>query len=317
MAVHLQTTEIVAVVATFDAGTPQVLVIGAPEGVPALPSGPLLADHRSLQAGLRSWVESQTGLRLGFVEQLYTFADRERVGAHQRVISVSYVGLARPLPLDHRSARWHSWYELLPWEDRRDPAVASLIDDLHAQVEAWARSAARPEVVAHRLTRLRLAFGDHDRGWRPEECLARYELLWEAGLLEESTASSRLPGPPSAPTSDRKQPATGRGMLHDHRRIVATGMARLRSKIQYRPVVFELLPESFTLGQLQQVVEALSGTRLHKQNFRRLVESESLVEETGAVTTATGGRPARLMRFREDVLSERSSAGLRLPQTRR
>ena len=48
-------------------------------------------------------------------------------------------------------------------------------------------------------------------------------------------------------------------MILDHRRILATGIARLRAKIKYHPVVFELMPETFTLLQLQRCVEALAG----------------------------------------------------------
>jgi hypothetical protein len=105
-------------------------------------------------------------------------------------------------------------------------------------------------------------------------------------------------------------------MMHDHRRILATGVARLRAKIKYRPVVFELMPESFTLLTLQRAVEALAGQRLHKQNFRRLVDQQGLVEDTGRVATQTGGRPARLVRFRREVLLERAAAGTKLPLSR-
>ena len=91
-------------------------------------------------------------------------------------------------------------------------------------------------------------------------------------------------------------------MAFDHRRMLATAIARLRGKIKYRPVVFELMPPAFTLLQLQRTVEALAGIRLHKQNFRRLAEAQGLVEETGESTTETGGRPARLVRFRREVL---------------
>ena len=101
-------------------------------------------------------------------------------------------------------------------------------------------------------------------------------------------------------------------MASDHRRILATAIGRLRGKIKYRPVVFELMPPAFTLLQLQRTVEALAGVRLHKQNFRRLVEQQGLVEETGAMSAATGGRPARLVRFRREVLLERPAPGLRL-----
>ena len=84
-------------------------------------------------------------------------------------------------------------------------------------------------------------------------------------------------------------------MRHDHRRILATGIARLRAKIKYRPVVFELMPAQFTL-QLQQAVETLAGRGLHKQNFRRLIEQQDLVEETGDMASGTAGRPAKLFR---------------------
>ena len=93
--------------------------------------------------------------------------------------------------------------------------------------------------------------------------------------------------------------------------------SRIRGKIKYRPVVFELMPPSFTLLQLQRTVEALSGVRLHKQNFRRLVEQQGLVEETGGISAETGGRPARLVRFRREVLLERPAPGLRLRAPRR
>ena len=87
--------------------------------------------------------------------------------------------------------------------------------------------------------------------------------------------------------------APGTPMALDHRRMLATAIGRLRGKIKYRPVVFELMPPAFTLLELQRTVEALAGVRLHKQNFRRLVESQGLVEETGESDDArpAGARP--------------------------
>jgi hypothetical protein len=55
---------------------------------------------------------------------------------------------------------------------------------------------------------------------------------------------------------------------------------------------------------------------VHKPNFRRLIEQQELVEETGETSTETPGRPARFYRFREAVLAERASAGTRLPLIR-
>ncbi len=99
-------------------------------------------------------------------------------------------------------------------------------------------------------------------------------------------------------------------MALDHRRILATAIGRVRGALRYRPVVFELLPASFTLFQLQRTVEALAGMRLHKGNFRRLVVDGNLVEPTGERATEGPGRPAALYRFRRDVVAERNILGL-------
>jgi hypothetical protein len=105
-------------------------------------------------------------------------------------------------------------------------------------------------------------------------------------------------------------------MNGDHRRILATGIARLRAKIKYNPVVFELMPATFTLSRLQRCVEALAGLLVHKPNFRRLIEQQDLVEETGESAADTGGRPAKLYRFRPAVREERAVAGTKLPLAR-
>ena len=144
-------------------------------------------------------------------------------------------------------------------------------------------------------------------GWDEEKVLERYELLYEAGLVDEAKRDGR-----SAARQWKDFPEIGRPMALDHRRILATAMGRLRGKLKYRPVVFELLPPEFTLYDLQTTVEAISGTLLHKQNFRRLVEKGGLVETTGSVSTETGGRPARLYRFRREVVLERPAPGLRV-----
>jgi hypothetical protein len=116
--------------------------------------------------------------------------------------------------------------------------------------------------------------------------------------------------------SRKALPKLGVALRFDHRRILATAIARLRAKLKYRPVVFELLPGEFTLTELQRTVEAISGRHLHKQNFRRLVEGGGLVEPTEQYRFRTGGRPARLYRFRPDVLLERLAPGVRIKQGR-
>lgn len=284
------TAELIAVIVAVTNGDPRVLTIDDGD---ALPSGPFELTHRSLQAGMRSWVEQQTHHPLGYVEQLYTFADRDRTPSGLRMVSVSYLGLAREARVSHQAGvSWQSWYRYFPWEDRRD-GNDGLSDAMGVRLRSWAGTA------RDRQRRVGATFGPT---WNEELSLQRYELLWEAGLVKESPEAS--------------EPVVGMPMRHDHRRILATGIARLRAKIKYRPVVFELMPPSFTLGQLQRAVEALAGRRLHKQNFRRLIEQQDLVEETGSMAAETGGRPAKVFRFKRDVLTERAVAGSKLPLTR-
>jgi hypothetical protein len=302
-----------------------------PDAAEALPSGPLEAEHRTLEIGLRTWVERQTKQRLGYVEQLYTFGDRDRLSgdaAHALpALVVAYLALVReaaPGPAEAAAgeAEWRGWYRYFPWEDWRQGKPA-LLGPIEARLGGWAEEAGRGPERALRAERLGLAFGRHGASWNEELVLERYELLYEAGLVAEA---ARVPGRPPAnagvpeigrPVATGEGGVSGVAMASDHRRILATAIGRLRGKIKYRPVVFELMPPAFTLLQLQRTVEALAGVRLHKQNFRRLVEQQGLVEETGAISAATGGRPARLVRFRREVLLERPAPGLRLRAGRR
>jgi len=302
------TVDLTAVIVAVTDGEPRVLTIGGgPQGgTEALPSGPLVRRHRTLEQGLRAWVEAQTGQSLGYVEQLYTFGDLDRgpAAAPERVLSVGYLALVREPRSEAGSlATWRDWYRYFPWEDWRAgrPAV---LDGLEPPLSAWAQAAGTAGERQGRRERLAVAFGIGSNRWSEDRVLERYELAYETGLVPEVHRDH-----PAAPLAGPGQ-GTGVPMHADHRRILATAIARLRGKIKYRPVVFELMPPAFTLLQLQQTVEALSGIRLHKPNFRRLVEQQGLVEDTGAVTLETGGRPARLVRFRREALVERPAPGL-------
>jgi hypothetical protein len=282
----------------------------------ALPRGPLdLASDRTLERGLRRWVSEQTGAELGYVEQLYTFGDRgrdprERQGG-PRVVSVAYLGLVRAEEATTAGARWQPWYELLPWEDHRDGEPQILDRDIRPRLLERAQHAPDDQGRTHR-ERVDLAFACGGVEWDDERVLDRYELLYGAGLVYEAHRDAALP---DVPTESEDDFVPGRPMALDHRRIAATALARLRGKLKYRPVVFELLPEEFTLLELQRVVEALAGVGLHKQNFRRLVERGGLVEGTGRSAPQARGRPAELFRFRREVTRERLEPGV-FPRSR-
>jgi hypothetical protein len=300
------TADLVAVLVAVTEGQPKIMTIA---NATALPSGPFQFGHRSLQTGLRAWVEAQTGHPLGYVEQLYTFADHGRTGdarAPHR-ISISYLGLTREDQVSKGSeAHWSGWYEYFPWEDHRAGTPALIAKIVAPKLRAWAKSAENTSVQKARWQRAAITFGLDDRAWNEELVLQRYELLYEASLIPEAVRDER--------TGEAAVP--GGAMISDHRRILATGIARLRAKIKYRPVVFELMPAEFTLLQLQRSVEALAGRTVHKQNFRRLIEQQELVEETGAMAAETVGRPAKLFRFRYGVVAERAVAGTKLPLSR-
>jgi hypothetical protein len=308
--------ELGAVIVSASPDGPRILVLEpASGGTAALPSGPLTPEHRTLEAGLRARVETLTGDRLGYVEQLYTFGDINRHasarGQRERALSIGYLALVR----EGRARRadtgdWHDWYRYFPWEDWRagEPAVLSRIREA---IAGWTAEAPDDDAKKRR-DRARLAFGDSASGWNEELTLERYELLYEIGLVPEA---HRDGAPCWAPREAAIAEADS--LEADHRRILATGISRLRGKIKYRPVVFELMPPRFTFLQLQLTVEALAGIQFHKPNFRRLVLNQGLVEETGETTQDTGGRPAQLFRFRRSVVLERPASGVRSTGARR
>ena len=302
--------ELSAVIVGIAADEPQVLVVPPATGaLEALPSGPLESAHRTLEAGLRSWVERQTGQMLGYVEQLYTFGDRNRT-RQGRTLSIGYLALVRELkPARHAGAAWRSAYRYFPWEDwraGRPPALAQI----DSQLRRWIADAASAAERRLREERVRATFALGGRPWNEERVLERYELLYEARLVAEAWRDARQT-PPAASAL-----LPGAPMGSDHRRILATGLGRLRSKLKYRPVLFDLTPGLFTLSELQAAAEAVSGLTLHKQNFRRGVERTGLVEPTGQLSSTTGGRPAELFRFKGVDPQTGAAPGLSLPAQR-
>ena len=223
-------------------------------------------------------------------------------------MSVGYLALTRQSgPLNAPETLWRNWYRYFPWEDWRKAPPGMISETIAPALRAFAKATPDQRTAERRRDRIRLCFGLDGLGWDEEKVLERYELLYEAGLVPEAIRDGR---------TKMRAPATpeplGASMAFDHRRILATAISRLRGKMKYRPVVFELMPPSFTLLELQRTVEAISGIRLHKQNFRRLVADQGLVEGTGKFASAGRGRPAELFRFRQEVVRERPAPGVRL-----
>ncbi|MET0182606.1 MAG: NAD regulator, partial [Caulobacterales bacterium] len=295
-----------AVIVAVTEDAPFVLVTRDPQsGLTALPFGPFdPVGDRTLELSLRAWVREQTGFNIGYVEQLYTFGDRGREAplaqpAADRVVSIGYLALT-PVreDLDRPDAMWRDWYSYFPWEDWRGGRPKVIDAEIAPRLRVWA------DRSKERMRRARLAFALDGAGWNEERALERYELLYESGLAPEAARDRARFTDEAAPevAPEPLAPGLGEPMASDHRRILATAMGRLRAKIKYRPVIFELTADLFTLFHLQKITESISGFEVHKQNFRRVLERTNLVEGAGQFDTSAGGRPAELFRYRRDEL---------------
>ncbi|MFC2951965.1 NAD regulator [Marinicaulis aureus] len=319
-----------AVIAVVDGDRPEVLCVRGAPGVAdrdlALPYGPFDPErHRTFEIGVREWVERQTHVTLGYVEQLYTFGDKGREapaaalagGAGERVVSVGYLALA-PSPADllTEDAVWSDWYSFFPWEDWRGGEPSILRERIIPALDAWTGRAKTADARERRKMRINVSFGRDGFGWEEERTLDRYELMYEAGLVIEAwrdRVAAKLEPPVGGEPGKGE---TGIAMISDHRRILATAIGRLRGKLKYRPVIFEMMGAAFTLLQLQRTVEAIVGFEFHKQNFRRSVEKSGFVAATGEMSSETGGRPAALFRVDRDGLKDRAAAGLAIPRNK-
>src|SRR5260370_17152579 len=121
-----------AAIVTATVDEPRVLTVRiGGEPIEALPSGPLEVEHRTVEVGLRAWVERQTSQRLGYVEQLYTFGDRDRVETGEaepgRALTVAYLALVREArPGGAAEGVWQNWDRFFPWGDWRSGKPAAL-----------------------------------------------------------------------------------------------------------------------------------------------------------------------------------------------
>lgn len=295
-------TELVAILVAVTNGQARVLTTNHGN---RLPSGPLSPVHHSLQKGVKVWVEEQTLQPLDYVEQLYTFVDTARgLEAGQYCLMVSYLGLVKEMDASSLSleAKWFDWYVFFPWEDRRSRESEARCSHIVTALDAWIEAAEDENSRQFRQQRVDMYWGRGEWNWSEELALQRYELLYEMGLFPESPHFN-----------GEEIPFTGQSMQGDHRRILATALSRLRAKIKYRPLIFDLMPPTFTLLQLQQSIEALAGLLLHKPNFRRLIQHQDLIEPTGESIMQDRGRPAQMYRFKLNILKERALARGKMP----
>jgi 8-oxo-dGTP diphosphatase len=135
--------------------------------------------------------------------------------------------------------------------------------------------------------------------------IAYFALLPEQAFVAALTAAADLAlvevevtwaGEAGGPVEARDASGAALPLAFDHDQILALAVKRLRGKLDYSSVGFALLPETFTLRELQRVHEAILGVTLNKPAFRRRMLDKGWLQPTGARETGTGFRPAELYR---------------------
>ncbi|MCI4370998.1 MAG: hypothetical protein L3J81_06700, partial [Thermoplasmata archaeon] len=158
-----------AVIVAVTDESPRILTVGGPDGesttdggAEGLPSGSLDPEgDRTLDLGIRRWVREQTGIELGYLEQLYTYGDRDRLpGAERRTLSIAYLALVREGAVHGAGAPvWRPWYDYFPWEDWRSGPPAVITASIVPSLREFVAATADPHVREGRARRVSVAFG--------------------------------------------------------------------------------------------------------------------------------------------------------------
>jgi 8-oxo-dGTP diphosphatase len=225
----------------------------------ALPGGFVEMNENLEEAALRE-LKEETGLDKLFLEQLYTWGDVGR-DPRTRIISTSYMALAD-------SAR-------LPVTAGDDADAAAWFSVSYKLIETQ-KIATQAGHIHESIFQLTLRNG--------EEAVS-------AKIRTSRTVEGNY-------TDTKREIIEAQGLAFDHGKIIAYGVERLRSKIAYTDIAFHLMPERFTLTQLQKVYEVILDRELLKANFRRKIAP--MVLETGSTVKDAGHRPSRLYRYNPD-----------------
>ncbi|MFY2087849.1 NrtR DNA-binding winged helix domain-containing protein [Achromobacter xylosoxidans] len=294
--------EIVFVVSTVAHEQPLVLTMGSSE---SLPWEKVSAQFPSLSAQVRAWLEHRLNMSSS-VEQLYTHAERYLLGEPEApVLSVSYLSNIHLSKTPGRD--WKSWYDYLPWEDRRESATRTPFDisSLVSSLDRWCATPRSPLHQARLRNRIAILFGLPPHTWREDRALSRLQLLHAAGLIPDMEGGALF-----------DHTVAGRAMEHDHRRILATAVSRVRANLFSHVVLFSFAPTQFTLLELQLIAEAVLGRRVHKQNFRRWAEPY-VVPVIPNVSRGSHGRPARMFSTRASAYRDEPATGPERPRSDR
>ena len=222
----------------------------------ALPGGFVNIDESMDEAAQRE-LKEETNIDNIYMEQLYTWGDVGR-DVRTRIISTSYMSLVDSDTLDVKA------------DDDADDAKWF---NVSCKVFQEQRTVTPGGYILQRLFKLTLS--------NEEDSLS-------ATVKIVKTVENRV-------TKIEREIVEMSGIAFDHAKIIEYGIERLRNKIEYTDIAFNLMPERFTLTELQQVYEIILDTELLKANFRRKISD--MVVETNEYTKDEGHRPSKLFRF--------------------
>ncbi len=285
-------TAICAVLVAADADDLYILTARRQRAaIPVLPvTGFDPARGISLERCLRDWAAIHTTAKVTAIHMTGA-----RVLAGQ--VQICLVGLVENrLAFTPRGGRWYPASALFPWEDWRNGEPEGLRATLRPALAQWS-AAPTKKGEGPRHPRVDSLFTSKGKNWRSDAAQARYELLYDAGLVPEAL---RDRSGAAIMVKQSHARAFGQIMHASDRHIVAQSLDWIRQGTQRGDVLPHLLTSPFSLGSLQNTAQAVMGVALHTQNFRRDIVRGNFIQDTGKTGRAHGARPARLWRWVEN-----------------
>ncbi|MCH4090310.1 NrtR DNA-binding winged helix domain-containing protein [Acetobacter sp.] len=277
---------IAAVPVALQAGEPLVLTDGQ-RGLPHMQF--YGTEEAQIREALEALIVTRRRVFSAFAEQLS--ARIEVTADGRKNLEIPYL-VTTQTGGDGRG--WSSCYDFLPWEDQRNHHGVSLKNQLgEALLRQFTPPSTSEQVGARK--KLCVLFALEGSRWRPELAAERCRVLIEAGYL------------PQEGQVDMMTLAGSRFY-----KWLAQGLGHLRKPLRSLLMPVELMPERFTIPQFQASMEGVLGETLDKQAFRRNVSNCGLIEEAGGVSDEIFGRPARLFRFKNDVVIARNAQSMPL-----
>lgn len=230
----------------------------------ALPGGFVNFDE-SIEAAAKRELAEETNIDNVYLEQLYTWGDVGR-DPRTRVISVSYMALVDSDNIDVKAG-----------DDAKDAKWFSINSEILKEVKTNTSSG----YVEEKFIKLIL------------ECDSEQisSIVKEKKVLNGTVSSSET------------EIIESNGIAFDHAKIIQSALMRMRNKIEYTDIGFNLMPKLFTLTELQQVYETILGRELLKANFRRKIAD--MVIETNEYKKDSGHRPSKLYKFNLNWVDEK------------